>query len=362
MMYDLADPLARHVSDTTQTESNYSMPQQQQPQQQQQQQPPPPVQPAPETSTNVAVQTHHETTQVNPIGEQMVQPTKPAIDRVENQTKSYQSTSVGPAMPVDDIAKNGNYHKGDTIDFVQMHHMPTAEQPVFERVLLPEKKRPTFNKVADPHNSAIVHNVHPEEYVVQESPHRRRDHFESTMHYTQMPKYAAIQRQQSAAPPVAPAPVAAAPSSARPPPQSSHHFHDPVSLSYAPPPSSASMYKLSRSYEHNDYERPPPKHSVRMVRSDAMSRYHDAAPEHYQNQPPMMVIRNYSQPMSTRTAVAPAQTQAHSMADRRHHQPNDSVYHRSGSNGIKKQGAQMNARKSACCASDNDEVDFRKLI
>lgn len=346
MMYDLADPLARHVSGTTQTDN---MPQQQQ-QQEQPQHHQQSVQTTPETSQSNAVVQTHETTQTTTI-EKTVQPTKPVIEKVENQPKSYQSTSVDPTTPVDDIAKNGNYHKGDAIDFVQMHHMPTAEQPVFERVLLPEKKRPTFNKVADPHNSAVVHTVHyPEEYVVRDSPHQRRDYLETTMPYNPMPKYAAVQRQQSAAPP---------------PPVSSHQYHD-HSSSYAPAPTSPPMYKLSRSYEQNDYERPPAKQTVRTPRSDAMRRYNDPAPEHYQNQPPMMVIRNYSQPIRTTTAQAQPQI----IADRRHHQVNDDSgghraagshhhHHRNAGNGIRKYGAQMNNRKSTCC---DDEVDFRKLV
>lgn len=359
MMYDLADPLARHVSGTTQTDNMPPPQQQEQPQHHQQS-----VQTTPETSQSNAVVQTHETTQTTTI-EKTVQPTKPVIEIVENQTKSYQSTSVDPTTPVDDIAKNGNYHKGDAIDFVQMHHMPTAEQPVFERVLLPEKKRPTFNKVADPHNSAVVHTVHyPEEYVIRESPHQRRDYIETTMPYNPMPKYAAVQRQQSAPPP----------------PVSSHQYHD-HSSSYAQPPTSSSMYKLSRSYEHNDYEHPPAKHTVprsdvvrtprsdaiRSPRSDAMRRYHDPAPEHYQNQPPMMFIRNYSQPMTTRTTTAQAQPQI--LADRRHHQVNDDSgghragvnhhHHRNAGNGNRKYGAQMNNRKSTCC---DDEVDFRKLV
>lgn len=328
MLYDLADPIARQVTDTTQTDGVYTVPQQipqpqplqpTQPQQQQNH-----TETTKPNSSNAVVQT----IETNQTTEETVKPAEPAVEKVITQMHNTQSTGD---MPADDIAKNGNYHRGDTIDFVQLQHAPQPEQPVFERVLLPEKKRPTFSKVADAHKTSVVQNVH--EYGLPDT--RRHDHVDSTMHYNQMPKYAVVQRQQA-----------------------SSHLDHPSSYT----PYSTSMYKLSGNYEHNDYERPPtklttsqfdrlpPKHTIKATRSDELSRYHGAAPEHYQTQP-MMVIRNYSQPIS--------RTTAHNLSERRHHQSNDNMYR---NNGTRNHGAhltQMNSRKN-CCSPD-DEVDFRKF-
>ncbi|XP_031632508.1 putative cyclin-dependent serine/threonine-protein kinase DDB_G0272797/DDB_G0274007 isoform X2 [Contarinia nasturtii] len=378
MLYDLSDPMARHVTDTTQTDNEITMPQHQS------QTPPPQQQQQPQKQQKIV--TVSETVPSNTtIGIQVKEPTPHHVideppdamkssklvkeTQVQVQTQTLQSAA--PSMS-DDIAKNGNYHRGDTIDFVQYQHLPQAEQPVFERVLMPEKKRPTFNKVADTHKTAIVQTVHPDEYVIRGDPttnHRRDHRTDSTMHYNQMPKYAAIQRQQTSAYP---------------------QYLDHQS-SYSPPPPtrnhSTSMYKLSRDYDHNDYERPPPKHSnIKITRSEELSRYRDPAPEHYQHQhhhhqqqqqqqqrpqqqpAPMMVIRNYAQPMSmsnNRTInTTVASTSAHNLDDRRHHHSNDnSVYHRNGTRKhVDAPITQMNSRKNGCCTqSTDDEVDFPPL-
>ncbi|XP_055312513.1 uncharacterized protein LOC129574470 [Sitodiplosis mosellana] len=391
MMYDLADPMARHVTDMTQTEHDYTTsqrqeqphqptPQQQQPSQQQVMTITEPA--ASNNSSSPSVQVN-ETTQIT-VTEEPVQPVAKPIKEtvVRTQTKTVQ-TAIEPSSP-DDIAKNGNYHRGDTIDFVQYQHLPQPEQPVFERVLLPEKKRPTLNKIADPHKTdRIVQTVHPDEYIVRESPIHRREHIDSQLHYSQMPKYAAVHHQPMS-------------SHQRPTHIGDNHQYLDHPSSYALP---SSMYKLSRSYNehndyeqpppkqtvkmarsdelgrsynaHNDYERPPPKHTVKMARSDELGRYRDPAPEHYQTQP-MMVIRNYSQSMATTRAPSTA-TSANNLAEQRRQQQlqqqqqqhrHDSAYHRNANNsGIRKHGAshitQMNSRKTRCCT--DDEVDFRKM-
>lgn len=371
MLYDLSDPMARHVTDMTQTENDYSSSQQHRNQQQpqpQQQQPSPQQQqvitPANITETDLSSTNVQNAEMIQPsIAKETIQPSKPIKETVvQTQTESVQ-TVTEPKLNTEDIAENGNYRRGDTIDLVQYQHMPQQEQPVFERVLLPEKKRPTFNKISDQYKNAVVQTVNPDDYIIRESPSYRRDHVDSTMHYSQMPKYAAIQRHQEH-------------QTQQPYPQYLDH-----SSSYAPP--NPTMYKLSRNYEpnnyerpppkhsdyerpppkHNDYERPPPKHIIKTTtRSDELSRYRDAAPEHFQSQP-MMVIRNYTQPLTSRTQ--PTSTAVHNLHDRRHHQINQSsdMYHRHGINGTRKSGAQMtqtNSRKNGCCGSTDDEIDFRK--
>lgn len=468
MMYDLADPMARHVTDMTQTEHDRYE------QNEPPMQPYPPSsstaqqqvvsisEPAPRDSSSPTAQVNESSTQVTVTEEPMQSVAKPVKETVvKTQSKAVQSV-IEPSSP-DGIATNGNYQRGDTIDFVHYQHLPQPEQPVFERVLLPEKKQPTFNKVGDTHKSTVVQTVHPDEYVVQESPVHRREYTDSQMHFTQMPKYAAVQRQPTAThqrmgvhsdgrpthSDVRPlhsndmrtshAEMRSAYSNDMRPMhsgemRSTHEVRAPYSSeirplhedrpsysnearpsysnemratrlddtrasytndnindninhqyldhpSYAPP---SSMYKLSRNYnEYDDYERPPPRHTVKATRSDETRRYHDPAPEHYQTQTQstqpfkMMVIRNYGQPAANRPTSATAT--AHNLADQRrqqqqnnhqhHQQTRDNAYHRPANNGgngngIRKHGAthitQMNSSRKNGCYSTDDEVDFRK--
>lgn len=378
MLYDLADPIARQVTDTTQTDTEYTVSQQQQQQQQPQQQqssqqPQQPqqqigaasdvaqVNPSTSNQTIQSNQSNHfnqfnlpassqpSEMQRNDVTDKPIQVTEPVVEKVVTQTQSIQ-TAVDPTM-LNDIAQNGYYHRGDTIDFVQYQHMPQPQQPVFERVLLPEKKRPTYNKVADPHKATIIQNVRTNEYVPRET------HFDETMNYSQMPKYAAVQRQQHHQQPNYQH-------------QQQQHqttsSHPNYSTSYAPP---SPMYKLSRNYEHNDFERPPikqtiindygrsaPKPTIKTIyRSDELSRYHDTSIEH-QNQP-MMVIRKYGHSTPT---TRPSKSTSQSISELRHHHSNDSVYHRNGNNNGT-HITQINARKNGCRGPNtDDEVDFRK--
>lgn len=358
MLYDLADPVARLVTDTTQTDEEHTMPQQNQQQQQLSQQQVVSATDVVTTNTSTVNQSTQsnqsdipasgQTNQVHrtDITDKPIDNTESVVrEKVTTQNQTVQKTG-NPTM-LEDIAQNGHYHQGDTIDFVHYQQMPQAQQPVFERVLLPEKKRPTYYKVANSHTATTVQNMRTDDYIPRET------HFDATMNYNQMPTYAAIQRQQRQ-------------------PTISTHPHLDHSSSYQP---SSPMYKLNHNYEHNDYEQPPPKrniindygrssrkHKIQTMRSsDELSRYHDTATEHYQNQP-MMIIRNYGH--STPTRPSTATVQQSSIAEHRHHHTNDSVYHRNGNIGASNSSAhitQMKSHRNGCSESNTgDEVDFRK--
>lgn len=424
MLYDLADPIARHVTDTTQTDTEYTMPQQQQNQQQ-----PPQSQQQIASASGGDQSSQSQSTQTNP-GNQANQANQtklstaaaaaaaggqtneamqndmpdnsvhrsaePKIEKVVTQMRTVQTAMVADPASPDDIAQNGNYHRGDAIDFVQYQQVPRPEQPVFERVLLPEKKRPIYNKVADSaHKATIVQNIRTD-YIPRET------HFDSTVSHSHMPNYAAVQRQQ------------------QPPQQQQQQHHSlhqsphiqqqhlhqnleySTSTSYAPP---SPMYKLTHEthnydehndYEHppskrptavNDYGRPPSSHFTKSIRSN--ERVHSSVgPERYQQQQPMMVIRNYghSRPMRTPTtspaAASPiasvSAVHAQMIEPRRYstHTNNNVNHHRNGNNGNRRPGNQFNqmdSRKNGsgsggggggCCGTSNanDEIDFRKYF
>lgn len=87
-------------------------------------------------------------------------------------------------IDVHDLAKHGNYHRSDSVDIVQTQRLPQAEQPVFERVLMPEKKRPTIQRASETRSSAIVQNISVDEYDANRSP--RPDYLDAN--YNQLSK------------------------------------------------------------------------------------------------------------------------------------------------------------------------------
>lgn len=110
MLFDLADPMARHTTDTTQTDFPVDAP----------------------------------TLQENKI-----------LNRDQNIPTSTQA-HVHDNHHNEDTASqelnttNGQYTRGDEVDFVQSNVLPTAQQPIFEKVLLPEKLRPHRKNIQDP--------------------------------------------------------------------------------------------------------------------------------------------------------------------------------------------------------------------
>lgn len=76
------------------------------------------------------------------------------------QRNSRATMTYDTMIDVQDLAKHGNYHRSDSVDIVQTQRLPQAEQPVFERVLMPEKKRPTIQT----RSTAVVQTISSDDY------------------------------------------------------------------------------------------------------------------------------------------------------------------------------------------------------
>lgn len=132
--------MARHTSDTTQTENNNN-----------------------NNNTNGLVATSAgtsplkvpngglETKQMNGIA--TLQPAETSI-QVHDRHEDSRSENHSPPPSNVNIALHGNYHRSDEVDFVQTKILPRAEQPVFEKVLLPEKRRPEKQSIANPRENS----------------------------------------------------------------------------------------------------------------------------------------------------------------------------------------------------------------
>lgn len=403
MLYDLSDPMARHVTDTTQTEPDLTTTRTTMTTATN-------TQPLTTVSSNVesgqmtngenpsiktsnSMKTHQSQpmrSDRNAINESVVDngPHQMQSERLANANQMYAQTEHIDSPDVEDITKNGHYHRSDNVDFVQMQSLPQAEQPVFERVLLPEKKRPTLNKMPNPQTRAVVQTVNhnalhssppsanlPSDFVDNYAP-ADYSHYHNT-NYNQKPQYAVAQRHQ---------PVSNQP----------YHQQQPIRQSTYAQISSPSVENVprnvhkaaNRNYANDDFgeqfiENPPQtKYVYRNTgyqhNGADMNRYRDHANQHaYHNQQPMMVIRNYAQPSSTRTTIAGHDSGNY---DRRNvsaiSSANNSQMHRSNVNKMQNVSQRQPARKcgnngDGCgkqrrnCYSDADDddgvVDFRKM-
>lgn len=118
MLIDLADPMARHTNDTTQTDF-----------------------PVP---TGLPAQ---EIKEINTIGPHMIAKPIPTAANIQvHPNRSHRTSDV--VNPT-----NGQYVRGDEVDFVQAHMTPSAQEPIFEKLLLPEKQRPHRQNIPDPHSN-----------------------------------------------------------------------------------------------------------------------------------------------------------------------------------------------------------------
>lgn len=452
MLYDLADPMARHVTDTTQTEpdlTNHTAPAATTTTNTQQ----PSSMYTNNTQTNYAIDENGEklsskSSRNAKINDNNNQPSNivthernpnnnsdPDIDvrmgemhsnrKHSNDAKqmmyaqTMHSNTVVDSPTVEDITKNGHYHRSDNIDFVQMRNLPQAEQPVFERVLLPEKKRPTFNKIAQPHEHALVQTVN--HTTMHHSPPfatHSADDFVDNYHpsdysnyqqtnYNQNSQYAIAQRHQ---------------------PLSSHHlqhqqqqqqqtYHQQPKLvqsNYAQLPSVSvdnvphTVYKTNRNYANDHFDenlvsnsssmsQQQPRYIIknmnhhRQHHNTDINRNRDP-PNQYgmhqsSSQQPMMVIRNYAQPSSS-SARHSSTTAPHdnNNYDRKNVSlPSSSNFANNNYNQIHRHGASKNqnlnksqlTRKNNtsecnsgrnkqmqqnCCSDDDDgDVDYRKM-
>lgn len=132
ILIDLADPMARHTSDTTQTENNNN-----------------------NNNENIVTPNAASPLKIPNGGIEVKQvnrlPTQqPAETFIQVHNVHEDSRSENHSPPQSNIPLNGNYHRSDEVDFVQTKILPTPEQPVFEKVLLPEKRRPEKHNIPNP--------------------------------------------------------------------------------------------------------------------------------------------------------------------------------------------------------------------
>lgn len=80
------------------------------------------------------------------------------------QRNSRATMTYDTMIDVQDLAKHGNYHRSDSVDIVQTQRLPQAEQPVFERVLMPEKKRPTIQRANETRSAAVIQTIPSDDY------------------------------------------------------------------------------------------------------------------------------------------------------------------------------------------------------
>lgn len=352
MVLDLADPMARHVSDTTQTETRYLTPSSEQ-------QTPIPI-PSNETiSANPT--TNHESTAIVNSPEGAVSSCSPASQnmnlhvnipqshtlRNDESAQTMMDTQHRHAAPLSspevvDIAKNGNYHRSDSIDFVHTRKMPTIEQPVFERILMPEKKRPTFQIISEPSN-LIGQNVHMMSAQNDEQTYYNRHRIlEDQTHHQRSTPYNQphhIDRQR--------------------------HVHKPY-----------------HNHGYDDYneqsDNPPPRYVLKSSVQPANTRYRDNGGTIAE---PMVVIRNYSQPMHIAAATMNHESSNHSYHETKavasSHCQEPSMTTSANNKNIRGYAKPSNSgdpstykqaslrshckRNDAICDSSDDDVDFRKM-
>lgn len=136
MLFDLSDPMARLVADTTQTDDNLTIQ-------------------STETHNQATLSTNNIHKNNNNDRTDVGQKTN-----IENTTSELPTQR----MTITSLATGPPYHR-DSVDFVQMEQMPHAQQPIFEQVLIPEKKRSIVTKVPDPGTNAahreIIHRQPP---------------------------------------------------------------------------------------------------------------------------------------------------------------------------------------------------------
>lgn len=149
MLIDLADPMARHRSDTTQTD--------------------------PIVASNIAINAQPALTRVKENAENVQPPIDAQYGVQRQQPLQTHQHAVASALELDPTA--GLYTRGDAVDYVHARSMPVVQSAAvehvngtgpsashhpqssqlypaaFERTLLPEKQRPRREIIPDPHRN-----------------------------------------------------------------------------------------------------------------------------------------------------------------------------------------------------------------
>ena len=183
LLIDLSDPMARHTSDTTQTEI---------------------VTPSQNTQHTNTTQTTEEIHTVD-TGQLAAANNNNFRGAKMGSTSQYQQD----VMPIDrrkssneDIAGNGMYHRNDEVDFVHKNTLPVVQKPVFEKVLLPEKQRPSKQNIPNPRENTFRMEYHSEksyspDYMHQQSLRTPTQNYQPHRHTNQSTNKNVSQRYES---------------------------------------------------------------------------------------------------------------------------------------------------------------------
>lgn len=147
MLFDLYDPMARHVADTTQTDENLT---------------------APSIETHLSVSTSTDTNHINGNNNNNFN----ANENKNGTQRDYESNAVTNSPDTErtrnetqtkhrQISTSTSYlsYQDDNVDFVHTEQLPHAQKPVFEQVLMPEKRRSVVQRVPDPGTNALHSEV-----------------------------------------------------------------------------------------------------------------------------------------------------------------------------------------------------------
>lgn len=170
MLFDLADPMARYVEDTTQTDNTYLSHQ--------------------NMTDQLASPTNISDSQA--VAQQTVLTSTINNNEISQFTQQEDANAISlePRLDINDITKNGNYHKSDSFDYVHVQKLPRIQQPVFEQVLMPEKKRPTIHRIQIPESNAthqqIIHQTSGDKHLNNKYLYddRQLDHHQNDDHAT----------------------------------------------------------------------------------------------------------------------------------------------------------------------------------
>lgn len=312
MLFDLADPMARLVTDTTQTEQNYLESNTGQHHQTDQTD----LSVAITTSSNPPTSDQRTTNSSN--NKQTQSTNQVSIDTNRQHYETQLSHQSSPDL--DDLTKNGNYHRSENIDFVQTQQLPQVQQPVFERVLMPEKKRPTVKKGLNAKENSSNRHIQSNTSPVLYSQHEdfTDDSYHTVKHY-----------QQTS--------------------HNGHHIRPQSSMQQRHNQITSSSTHKQKPYQNFGYDEsadeiPPPRYVIRSNGATVQNRYRD----YEDGGPPLLVIRDYSKSIPTSTYVDSYSTKNQNVSNSRENRPS------------KKQHITTN-RKNECCDNDGNKAHYNPI-
>lgn len=331
MLFDLSDPMARYVTDTTQTDSHYAASGEQQSTSDQIQ------------NTSISAQDESPS---QPNGKRIAQD-EPSRSAASANGKTALSDAPSPLSQsssnaeVVDFAKSGHYHRSNSIDLVQTDSLPRAEQPIVERVV-----RAGRQHQPDAASGRSSTSKSPPRAVHAGNHSRHHDYYAQHQHH-----HASSQPQPININSVQYKPMASA---------SKQHQGGPDA------PFGGHRNFVCEEYDENSYN-PPPRYVYKSPVVASASRYREA--DAIAAAQPMMVIRNYgAQPLHMKPTQRNGASRtndahyAHQTINDNHSNAQPRTTAAASKYGVQGRGAKSSARCGQRGDSDDDEeVDFRKM-